>query len=379
MPRSMDEGELARLRAENQRLTTLLDAVSDVLILVGVDDGLQYTNRAGREQLEELTGVEVRDVFANVVLRSRFPADLSRSIDDAKERTRASGFVAEEILLPLRSGARWYEHKLTAIRDERGECQAFAVISRDIHERVLAREELAGALAFREQIIGILGHDMRNPLSAISALATLTLRRADVPADVRTRLEQMELAALRTLEMIETLLDFTESRFRKTFKISRARSDLRVICREVVAEISAAEPHRHIELSIQGDGHADCDPARIAQVVSNLLANALTHGDKSENVQLLIDGRRDHVVIAVTNRGIPISDELGAVLFEPFRRRPDALDRPRGLGLGLFIAQQIVSAHGGKIAVSSSAEAGTCFSVSLPRSDPAISAPIGAS
>jgi phosphoserine phosphatase RsbU/P len=363
---SKDE-ELARLTEENHRLNTLLDAVDDVLLLLGPDERSLYANAAANRLAEKLTGRSGSELLGKTIHESNMPEAMLRQAGSLSAKVREGSGYTEEILVPFPDGPRWSESKVTALKSKDGRLEGFTITARDIHERVLARERLAEALAFREHIIGILGHDMRNPLSAIEGLSTLTLRRTDLPSEIRARLEQIEQAAQRTLEMIGTLLDFTESRFRATFKISRVPTDLHATCRGIVAELCAANPGRTIELAVEGDGRADCDPARMAQVLSNLVSNALTHGAKDGSVQLRIEGGERQVVVTVTNQGPPIADDLMGVLFEPFRRRPDALDRPRGLGLGLYIAQQIVAAHGGVIAVSSSAAEGTSFTVTLPR------------
>jgi PAS domain S-box-containing protein len=360
--------ELARLTDENRRLTTLLDSIDDVLILLGPDERLLYVNGEGRRQTAAMTGRSISEHIGKMIDEMNMPASMLVQAKSLRANAIRGEAFTGEILVPLPGGARWNEQKVRPVKNKDGQLEGFAMTSRDVHDRVLARERLAQALAVREQVIGILGHDLRNPLSAIEGLSTLTLRRTDLPSEVHARLEQIERAAKRTLEMIETLLDFTESRFRRTFKISRVPTDLPALCRAAVAELCAAYPNRTVELVVEGDGQAACDPARVAQVVSNLVTNALIHGSKDGTVQLKVEGLAGHVALEVTNQGEPIPDDLMGVLFEPFRRRPEALDRPRGLGLGLYIAQQIISAHGGNISVTSSSDSGTCFTVSIPRS-----------
>jgi signal transduction histidine kinase len=177
------------------------------------------------------------------------------------------------------------------------------------------------------------------------------------------------------LEMIGTLLDFTESRFRGSLPVAPVRTDIHQTCRSVVEELLAAEPGRTIELDLEGDGRGTWDPARMAQVVSNLVGNALKHGARHVPVRVSVEGDEDDVAVKVTNQGPVIAPALMAVLFEPFCRGSALRDasHARGLGLGLYIARQVVNAHGGEITVESTREQGTTFTVRLPR---AVAAPV---
>ncbi|HEX9289468.1 MAG TPA: HAMP domain-containing sensor histidine kinase [Anaeromyxobacteraceae bacterium] len=239
-----------------------------------------------------------------------------------------------------------------------------------IVEQKRTQHELAQALAFREQVMGILGHDLRNPLGAVRVLASLLLRRNELPEDVRESLAAIDRAGKRMLELIETLLDFSESRFKGRLPIAPVPTDMHELCRGVVEELLAAEPHVAIEIDGQGDARGSWDPARLAQVVSNLVGNAVKHGARGAPVRLLVRGDDEEVILEVRNEGPAIAPELLPVLFEPFRRGPaarEASSHARGLGLGLYIVRQIVDAHAGTIAVDSTAEQGTTFTVRLPR------------
>jgi len=146
-------------------------------------------------------------------------------------------------------------------------------------------------------------------------------------------------------------------------------TDLVELCRRVVGELTSAHPERTIDVTAHGNASGTWDPGRISQVVSNLVGNALTHGDSAAPVRVSIDGGEREVALNVHNLGLPISEDQIATLFEPFRRGATvpASARARGLGLGLHIVKQIVIAHGGTIGVRSCASDGTTFSVALPR------------
>ncbi|OFX21982.1 MAG: hypothetical protein A2V77_13065 [Anaeromyxobacter sp. RBG_16_69_14] len=251
----------------------------------------------------------------------------------------------------------------------------------NITEQKRAQEDLAQALAFREQVLGILGHDLRNPLGAVRVLATLLLRREDLPEAVRVSLGEIDRSGERMLEMIGTLLDFTESRVKETLPVAPVPMDMHELCRSVVEELLAANPGRSIGLAVEGDGRGRWDPARLAQVVSNLIGNAMKHGARHGPVSVSVSGNDEDVVLEVNNEGPVISPDLMRVLFEPFRRGSASRDasHTRGLGLGLYIARLIVNAHGGAISVQSTREQGTTFEVRLPRTvDAQVSEPLRA-
>jgi PAS domain S-box-containing protein len=255
------------------------------------------------------------------------------------------------------------------LRDASGAVVGLTGTATDITDQKRAQEQLALALAFREQMMGILGHDLGNPLSAVRTLASLLLRRADLPESARECVAEIDRAGKRMLEMIGTLLDFTRSRFTGEFPIAPVAANLHEVCRSVIGELLAAEPGRRVELELEGDGRGTWDPARMAQVVSNLVSNALEHGAKRAPTRVFVGGDEEHAVIRVRNEGPAIAPELMEVIFEPFCRGSALRDssNARGLGLGLFIVSQIVSAHGGTIRVESSFERGTTFAVRLPR------------
>ncbi len=254
-----------------------------------------------------------------------------------------------------------------ALRDAAGAIVGLTGAATDITDQKRAQDQLARALVFREQMMGILGHDLRNPLSAVRALASLLLRREDLPEGVRDGLTEIGRAGQRMLEMIRTLLDFTESRFTGSLPIAPVPADLHELCRAVVGELRVAEPDRRIETELEGDGRGTWDPARLQQVVSNLVSNALKHGARHGSVRVRVCCDDDDVVLEVENEGPAIAPELMGVLFEPFcRGSARDVSHARGLGLGLYIVREIVKAHGG-VASADSADGTTTFTVRLPR------------
>jgi PAS domain S-box-containing protein len=275
----------------------------------------------------------------------------------------------EEVRFRIRGETGYLLAHLEPLRGPSGDVVGLTGALADVTEQKRAQEALAEALAFRERMLGILGHDLRNPLSAVRMLSTLLLRRDDLAEDAREQVAEIDRAGKRMLEMIETLLDFSEGRSKGALPVSPVPMDLHRVVRAVVDECLAANPGREIAVELHGDGLGRWDPSRMAQVVSNLVGNALTHGAWDKAVRVWVGGTANELRLVVHNGGSPIPPELMPEIFEPFRRgrRTAGASQARGLGLGLHIAKQIVTAHGGEIEVRSTAEDGTTFTVRVPR------------
>jgi signal transduction histidine kinase len=150
--------------------------------------------------------------------------------------------------------------------------------------------------------------------------------------------------------------------------IDPTRFDLTDVCRQVIGETELTHPDRPLRVDMRGDLTGAWDRDRMYQVLANLVGNAVQHGEPRSSIELRIDGTETEIVIEVANRGAPIPPETLPSIFDAFRRgRTNHPSRTGGLGLGLFIAQQIVRSHDGSIAVTSSASDGTTFRVRLPR------------
>jgi PAS domain S-box-containing protein len=295
-----------------------------------------------------------------------FPPEDAALLDGLKRRVLETGErSSQELMISLGGERRNYRHVMEARRDPAGTIVGIIGSATDITEEKRTQQQLTEALRFRDGMMGVLGHDLRNPLSAVTTAAAAVFRR-DVADDVRSKIKVIESAAGRMGEMIETLLDLTRVESLGQLPVSRVSADLGALARQVVDESNVVWPDRAIHLATQGNLAGTWDPARVEQALSNLIANAMQYGDRSVPVRVTVDGTGEAVVLQVMNEGRPIPEDLVPVLFEPFSRGCTQTS-PQGLGLGLFIVKQIASAHGGTIDVASRADSGTVFTLRLPR------------
>jgi signal transduction histidine kinase len=285
-----------------------------------------------------------------------------------------------ELYCPLCEEETWWQ--ATVVRQGDG----FALWLRDVtqarQEERRAREALKRARVreehmeeeaeFRERFIGILGHDLRSPLNAISLSARALSRYGPLTQLQQDLGQRIELSAARMTKMISDILDLTRARLSGGIPLVLEPTYLADVCQQVVKELTAAYPNRSIVYDQEGAGEGVWDAERLTQVLSNLVANALEHGGADVPVFVRSHPCEDLVALEVHNPGAPIPQHLLATLFEPFRRGSgsspaQSKGRRGGLGLGLYIVKEIVEAHGGRVSVRSSLEEGTTFTVLLPR------------
>jgi two-component system, sensor histidine kinase and response regulator len=313
-----------------------------------------------------------------------------RYASGSQERTRASIPLASYLAVPVVSrtghviGGLFFGHSEPAQFTEQHERMAKALAThaaividnarlfkatREAEERQgRLVQELERAVRFSEMFVGILGHDLRNPLSGITTATSLAMSRADSER-VATPLARVLSSAERMSRMIDQILDFTRIRLGRELPLQRTAVDFATVCRLVLDELEgAAESETELRLDVRGDvrGHWDAD--RLAQLVSNLAGNAVQHRQPGTPVAVTIDGGRPHDVrFEIQNVGVIPADILPTI-FEPLRSgAARKREGASGLGLGLYISQEIAVAHGGSIHVVSDAKGGTRFKVDLPR------------
>ncbi|HET7753340.1 MAG TPA: HAMP domain-containing sensor histidine kinase, partial [Anaeromyxobacteraceae bacterium] len=219
---------------------------------------------------------------------------------------------------------------------------------------------------FRDQILGIVGHDLRNPLGAIVMSAALLQNRGQLEGWQLKTVGRIRSSAARMERIISDLLSYTRTRLGTGIPIEKRPADIGDLARKVVDELVAYHPESPIHVAAEGDLRGEWDPTRLEQALSNLVANAVDHGDPDGRVEVALRGEEDAVHVEVANRGEmpPIVIEHA---FEAFRRGPEWGGRKStGLGLGLFIAREIVRGHGGDIALRSR-DGETAVALTLPR------------
>jgi signal transduction histidine kinase len=228
-----------------------------------------------------------------------------------------------------------------------------------------ARAEAEANDAFKEAFLGILGHDLRNPLNTVLTTARVMIMGENLPADVAKKLQRVITSGVRMQRMIDQLLDLARARLADGIPLERgAPRDLAALVGEIVDEVRAAHPTHTIELATS-PAIARVDVDRFEQVVSNLLGNAILHGAPERPIRVEVTCRGAVARVSVHNHGSPIDTEILKHLFDPFQRGAGAARR--GLGLSLYISERIVSGHGGTIEVESDERSGTKFVACFPR------------
>jgi signal transduction histidine kinase len=335
------------------------------------------TATSGDEAVQFLTGqqfalllMDVRmpgiDGFETVeLLRSQLqratPVIFVTGADDDAAMRRAYEFGAVDYLIKpidpqvLRGKVR----NLVALYEQGIEMERQAALLLEQRQRLL---EADAALRRQDTNIGILAHDLRNPLNAIVAGTSLLRSIPDLPEKAQVIAERIDRSAHRMTLMIRDIFDFARGRLGDRIRLNRRAIDLGAVCRTIADEVQAAQPAAEITVRTDGSTRGSWDQARIEQVLSNLLANAVEHG--AGEVTLSISGQEpDELVFTVQNGGAPIPPEHLPSIFEPFHKVDQG---PGGLGLGLFIVREIVRAHDGTIEAASTSE-GTRFTIRLPR------------
>jgi sigma-B regulation protein RsbU (phosphoserine phosphatase) len=263
-------------------------------------------------------------------------------IANAAERRDADGALLFTALVVIKAtDRRRYERQLV---DSRSELQ-----------RGLATERETAEL--REQFIAVLGHDLRNPLAAISAGSRILQRSGSLREAKELRvLDMINTTVTRMSDLIDNILDFARGRLGGGITLSRdTHRPLEPVLEQVVDELRTASPQRVIETSFEITERVNCDCTRVGQLVSNLIGNAITHGASDQPIRVGAKTKNGGLEIWVANAGEPIPATAMEKLFEPFFRG-DVRDNRQGLGLGLHIASQIAQAHGGRIDVTSNSD-----------------------
>ncbi|WP_342377126.1 ATP-binding protein [Myxococcus stipitatus] len=367
-------------RVEAQRSLALLDALLEAapLGMAFLDRDLRYLRI--NQTLAELNGIPV-EAHQGQALRDVLPPAVADLLEPRLRRVLETGEPLQsfEFATPseLKSkvGKRMWQATLYPVRGPReAEMLGLGCVLVDVTDHKLAEAALQRALDFREQLLAILGHDLRNPLNAISASAFQLSRAEELEAAERRAVERIRKSAGRMGRMITDILDFARSKLGEGIPVSPQPMNLADVCQATLEELQVAHPGRPLVFEASGDTSGEWDPDRVAQVLGNLVANALQHGDDHSPIRTTVRGEARDVLLEVHNQGEPIPPQLLPRIFDPFKTpeaAPPKVSSPRqqqrSLGLGLYIVHQIARAHGGRVEVRSSKEEGTTFRVYWPR------------
>jgi signal transduction histidine kinase len=220
----------------------------------------------------------------------------------------------------------------------------------------------------KEMFIAMLGHDLRTPLGAIIASAQAMTSSKATPETMLKGASIILSSGRRMNSLVNDLLDFTRSRLGDGIPVVCADADLEAVCRQTVEEVAALHPKRDIRFDTRGSVRGKWDASRISQALSNLISNAVQHGGPAGTINVTLRGEVDEVVLSVKNRGSVIEPDQLNKIFDPLHQGEDERE-PGGdnLGLGLYITERIVASHGGRIAVESTEDDGTTFTIRLPK------------
>ncbi|HSP81716.1 MAG TPA: ATP-binding protein [Myxococcaceae bacterium] len=346
------------------------------------DGTIRFFNAAAERMLgwraEEVVGRAKPTLFHDKEETAARAAELTRELgypvsadfEAYVARARLGQPDAREWTYVRRDGSRFPVYLVvTAVRDETGELLGFMGLAEDITERKRLEAESRARSEFEQQLIGIVSHDLRNPLNAILLGAQALLRRDGLEARQTVALTRIVSSAERATRMTRDLLDFTQARMGGGIPVRLAPVELHALTRQVVEEVRLSYPEREVRLEQEGEDEGQWDGDRMAQVLTNLLTNAFKYSPAGTPVTVRTRGDEGQVWLEVHNTGPPIAPEVQARIFEPLKRatRTAGREEERSLGLGLYIVRHIVQAHGGTVTVRSTAEEGTTFTVCLPR------------
>ncbi|WNG54868.1 PAS domain S-box protein [Archangium gephyra] len=358
----------AALEAANAQLRTQVDILANVMDSIIVSDlsgRITYWNE-GATQLFGYSAEEMLGQSVAMLYPSRSTEELAAGLAHVITTGERSG----EWLGRRKNGSEvWVSVRTVPMRSAEGEPTGFIGVSRDITELRNLRAEALRRAELAQQLIGIVSHDLRNPLTAITLAAESGLRKQGQDEATQVRLlTRIRSSAERMTRMVRDLLDFTQASIGGGIAPNPQPVDLHELTRQVVEEVQFAHPGRTFRLECTGDGKGTLDADRITQVLTNLLTNALQYSPPDSPVTVSSMGEDDTLQLRVHNQGPPISPEDQQRIFEPLQRGADRADNTqRSIGLGLFIVSHLVRAHHGDIQVCSSHEEGTSFRVRIPR------------
>lgn len=332
---------------------------------------IQYLKaRSGPEALELLLRHEVALALVDVHMPGMDGFELAEYMRST-ERTRSvpivfltAGRDPARVFEGYEAGAVDFLHKPLDGTVLVSKVKAFVELFEQRKQLAERLAQLEGSLRMNELFMAVLGHDLRSPLSVVTMGAAALQQLPDASPAVCALARRMNNSARRMERLVTDLTDVARVRSGQPLLVRPVPCELDEVVMKVVQELEAQGGRFVVEVT--GDLRGQWDPERLAQAVTNLLSNAVEHGDGDAPVRVYVEGRATGVRLSVHNRG-SIPQDLQAALFEPFRTTRHPGDRRRGLGLGLYIVHQIVRAHAGTVTVDSDPARGTTFRIDLQR------------
>lgn len=310
------------------------------------------------------------------ILKSHGNAPRSNSITSAESHAdirHASGFTIGQVIAEYRALrtsvlALWLPPDHVSKHQEVNDVIRF----NEAIDQALAESVVTYATAVetaRNVFLGVLGHDLRSPLGAVLLSAEVLLRAGDLPPKPTKNVSCIYTSVKRSIKIVGDLLDFTRTQLGSGIPVRMEHGDLVQTCRGMVEEAKAYHPDRQVDLMTENTLPWRFDKSRMEQVIANLIGNAIQHGEADTPVTVTVKAVDGFALLSVHNAGLPIEENAKPSLFNPLIRHLQGgveYGAEAGLGLGLYIASAIVSAHHGNIEVESEAGSGTTFTVRLP-------------
>ena len=349
------------LRESDEILRMLVDNVPQMIWSGWADSPVGFYSR----YTERYTGVPIERIKAKGFQVLIHPDDVAAVQGRwAVSKEQGTPFDVELRVRRHDGQYRWHVARALPVHVEGRPLRWFGSLT-DIEDQKRQEEEASRLAELNQQLLGIVGHDLRDPISAV-LFSAAQLRMGPLGDVQRKQATRISSSAERALRILETLLDFTRAKIGGGIPVTREPVDVGELCRELCDELRIAGG-RTLELTLEGNLRASLDEVRLSQVVSNLVSNALQYGAPNATVAVSARGSEREIAISVHNEGSPIPEDAVPILFEAYKRRASPLERGRNLGLGLYIVRQIAHAHGGEVEVRSNATEGTTFTVRLPR------------
>ena len=371
-----DVTDRRRAEADRQKFVTLVENSTDFIGMCDLEGIPFFVNRAGLE----MVGLDDLEAARSVPVQSFFfPEDQARIVQEFLPQVLEKGHGEIEVRFRhFKTGAaRWMAYKLLTLPDAFGRPVAFATVSQDVTERKRLEDDLIRLAADlseadrrKNEFLAMLAHELRNPLAPISnTVQALHLGGGDAET-LRSASAMLQRQVGQMSRLVDDLLDMSRIT-RGKIELRKGRIELAPIIQQAVEAVRALYRSMDHELTITlppRPVHLDADPARLAQVVGNLLSNAAKFTDKGGHVWLTVEEDGAQAVIRVRDNGIGIAAEHHPRLFEMFAQVDTSLERSRdGLGIGLTLVKTLVELHGGTVDVHSDGPGRGCeFTVRLP-------------